>query len=448
MKTPREIGMTRTMNIPGIEKVYNTAMLGDTFVIRGLAGGKSLSGTIAVSGAKNAALPVMAASAMVSGETRLENVPDIRDIDSMARLLEKLGAFVTRKDHTLSVGAKNITGSVLDTELSKSMRASILLSGPLLARFGRVTFPHPGGCVLGSRPIDVFIDGFKKLDAEFSEDGETYTLSAPHGLSGGDIFFRTVSVTGTETLMMAATAARSPVTLRNAAMEPEVVATAEFLKACGAVISGAGTPTIVIFPSSLQPPASSFQIIPDRIEAASFLVLGALAGEGITVSGTRPEHLGAVIEALLSMGVPLSIEGDSITVSAPEKLSPIDLKTHEYPGFPTDVQAPLTVLLTQASGESTVLETIFDGRLNYVSELVRMGADIQLWNPHKASVRGTTSLKARDINGPDIRAGLAFILAAVAADDVSHIGNARLIDRGYENIENKLSAVGVSIKRE
>ena len=422
--------------------------MNDTFVIKGLNGRKELSGTIAVSGAKNGALPIMAASLMVPGESALQNIPAIRDVDSMARLLEKLGAFVTRKDNALSIRAEGATGSVLDSELSKSMRASILLAGPLLARFGRATFPHPGGCVLGSRPIDVFIDGFKKLGAEFSEDGETYTLSAPRGLSGGEIFFRTVSVTGTETMMMAATAASSPVTLHNAAMEPEVVATAEYLKACGASVEGAGTPTIRIRPSHLTPPDAPFAIIPDRIEAASFLILGALAGRRITVTGVNVEHILATIEALSGMGVSLEVHADSVVVSAPEKLLPIDIKTHEYPGLATDVQAPMTVLLTQAEGESTVLETIFDGRLNYIPELVRMGAEIQVWNPHKATVKGKTPLKARDIDGPDIRAGLAFILAAAVADGTSHVGNAHVIDRGYEKIEEKLSAVGLAIRRE
>jgi len=419
----------------------------DTFEIEGLNGESTLEGTIAVSGAKNAALPVMAASLMVPGETHLQNVPDIRDIDSMARLLEKLGAFVTRKDHTLSIGAKEVTGSVLDSELSKSMRASILLAGPILARFGQVTFPHPGGCVLGSRPIDVFLSAFRTLEAEYSENDETYSISAPNGLSGGEIFFRVVSVTATETLMMAATLAKAPVTLRNSAMEPEVVATAEFLKACGASIEGAGTPTIFIRPSHLTPQDQPFAIIPDRIEASSFLILGALAGKKITLTGVNVEHVFATIEALSEMGVGLEIHKDFIVVSAPKKLLPINVKTHEYPGLATDVQAPMTILLTQAEGESTVLETIFDGRLNYVSELVRMGAEIQLWNPHKATVRGRTPLKARDIDGPDIRAGLAFILAAVSAEGTSHIGNAHLIDRGYEKIEEKLSGVGLLIKR-
>jgi UDP-N-acetylglucosamine 1-carboxyvinyltransferase len=255
-------------------------------------------------------------------------------------------------------------------------------------------------------------------------------------------------VTATETVMMAATRANAPVTLKNAALEPEVVATAEYLKACGAVISGAGTPTITIRPSALIPPAKPFTVIPDRIEAASFLTLGALAGKEIIVSGLNLEHIDSVLETLRMMNVPLRIEKNEIMVSSPEKISPIDIRTHEYPGFPTDVQAPMTVLLTQAEGESTVLETIFDGRLNYVTDLVRMGADVRLWNPHKATVKGKTSLKARDIDGPDIRAGLAFVLASVIADGISKIGNTHLIDRGYESIEKKLSDVGVSITRE
>lgn len=421
--------------------------MADQFEVKGLHGEKSLTGAISVSGAKNAALPVMAACALISGEVLLSNVPEIRDIDSMGRLLERLGGFVRRNGSSLAITTKEMTGGILDAELSKSMRASILLTGPLLARFGSVSFPHPGGCVLGSRPIDVFLSAFTALGASVEENNETYTLTAPRGLSGGSVFFRVVSVTATETMMMAALSAHAPVTLQNCAMEPEVVATAEFLKSCGARIEGAGTPTIVVFPSVLSPNASAFEIIPDRIEAASFLILGALAGKEVTVEKVNPEHLASVIETLKALGVPLSIGGTSISVSAPDVLRPIAITTHEYPGFPTDVQAPLTVLLTQAEGESTVLETIFDGRLNYTTELVRMGADIQVWNPHKATIRGKTSFKSRNIDGPDIRAGLAFILAAISADDVSLIGNAHLIDRGYETIEKKLSGIGVSIRR-
>jgi len=389
----------------------------------------------------------MAAAALIEGESKFTNVPDIADVASLGRILEGLGAFVTHQGHELTVSAKGLSGSVLDFTLAKSMRASIVLIGPLLARLGTVTFPHPGGDVIGERPIDIFISGFQKLGAEYHEAGDSYTLSAPGGLSGGEIFFRIVSVTATETFMMAATLAKGPVTLKNCAMEPEIVALAEFLQSCGAKIEGAGTPTIIIHPSVLSAPASVFRIIPDRIEAATFLTLGALAGESLVVTDIDPSHLDAIFDAFRMMGVPFEVGKDSVTVRAPEELRPLKLRTHEYPGFPTDAQAPMMVLLTQANGESAIRESVFDGRLNYTAELVRMGADIKVWNPHRAEVKGPTPLKARDIDGPDIRAGLAFILAAAIADGTSHVGNAHLVDRGYEAVEKRLSAVGLSISR-
>ena len=419
----------------------------DSFVLRGLAGKAEIAGTIAVSGSKNAVLPIMAASSLVEGEVKLGNVPDIADVRSTVALIESLGGFVTFGSGMASLRTRDADQTIIDEEVGKRMRASILMVASVLARHGRVTFPHPGGCVLGSRPIDVFIGGFRKLGATFSEEGERYAFSAPQGLSGGEIFFRVISVTATEAFMIAATKASGPVTLKNCAMEPEVVATADFLKACGAKVEGAGTPTITVFPSSLQAPATSFQIIPDRIEAGSFLILGALAAKDLTVTGANPAHLSSVIETLSDIGVSVAVSEGSIRVSRPPSLKPAEVRTHEYPGFPTDLQAPMAILLTQAEGESSILETIFDGRLNYAAELVRMGADIEVVNPHKAIIKGPTPLKAREIMGPDIRAGLAFLLAAAIADGDSTIGNANFIDRGYEKIEEKLKAVGLSIRR-
>jgi UDP-N-acetylglucosamine 1-carboxyvinyltransferase len=280
-----------------------------------------------------------------------------------------------------------------------------------------------------------------------TEDTDTYTFEAPNGIAGGELFFRVVSVTATETFMIAAVKAQATVTLKNCAMEPEVIALAEFLKKAGARITGAGTPTITIQPSHVEPPAEPFRVISDRIEAGSFLILGALVGKKIEVQNCDPDHLEALTETLKDMGVHVFIAQNSITILPADKLKPIDIRTHEYPGFPTDLQAPFTVLLTQADGESSVLETIFDGRLNYASELVRMGANVNVVNPHKAIIKGATSLKARNIDGPDIRAGLAFLLAAAVADGESIIGNAHLIDRGYERIEEKLKSLGLSIER-
>lgn len=421
--------------------------MGDTFVVEGLGGKKRLKGSIPVFGAKNNVLKVMAAAALIEGESRFENVPAIADVASMGRILEGMGAFVSHTGSTLSVNARDLSGTVVNQAMGKAIRASVVLIGPVLARLGSVTFPHPGGDVIGERPIDLFISGFEALGATHQQNNDSHTLSAPQGLSGGSFFFKVVSVTATETMMMAATKAKGSVTLKNCAMEPEVVALADFLKLCGASIEGAGTPTIHIEPSVLSVPREVFRIIPDRIEAATFLTLGALAAEELTVTGVEPSHLDSVIDVLSRMGVSVSVDQHSITVRAPEALRSATLRTHEYPGFPTDAQAPFTILLTQAEGESAVLETIFDGRLNYTSELIGMGADIQLVNPHRATVKGKTPLKARNIASPDIRAGLAFVLAAAIADGTSIVGNAHFIDRGYERVEERLKKVGLAIER-
>lgn len=421
--------------------------MADSFVIEGFEGEKALSGAIPVYGAKNNVLKLMAASCLVPGVSTFTNVPGISDVDSLGRILEGLGAFVERKGRELSVNAENVAETVIDRELAKSMRASVVLIGPLLARLGSVTFPHPGGDVIGERPIDMFITAFQKLGARFSETADSYTLSAPEGLSGGEIFFRIVTVTGTETLMMAATLAKGPVTLKNCAMEPEVAALAEYLKSCGADISGAGTPTITIRPSALTAPKESFRVIPDRIEAASFLALGALAAKELTVTDCEPAHLDAVLGALSYMQVPYTVSEHSITVRAPEKITPTRLRTHEYPGFATDAHPPFLILLTQAAGESVMIESVFDGRLNYTNELVKMGANIRVVSPHRADISGPTALSGAEIQTPDIRAGLAFMLAGIIAKGKTVVGNAHLIDRGYESIEKRLQAVGVKIQR-
>lgn len=426
---------------------YNTLVSDNIFTIEGLNGRPSLEGQIEVYGAKNALLPAMAAACLVEGETHLENVPGIADVGQMTRILEGLGAYVTRGEKALTISAKEMGGTVLDSAAAKSLRASILLIGPVLARLGRVTFPHPGGDLIGERPIDLFVRAFESLGATFSSDGNSYVLEAPNGLNGGEIFFRGITVTGTETVMMAATLAKGPVTLKNCAMEPEVIATADLLRGMGARITGDGTPTITISPSALFAPSKPFRIIPDRIEAASFLALGALSAKHLDVTNVEPRHLDAVIDMLNEMGVETSISKDAIAVRAREILKPIRVRTHEYPGFATDAQPPFMVLLTQAEGESVLIESIFDGRLNYTSELVQMGANITLLSPHKAKVIGKTPLKAASINTPDIRAGLAFILAASIAEGTSTVMSANLIDRGYESIEKRLQAVGLSIIR-
>lgn len=289
--------------------------------------------------------------------------------------------------------------------------------------------------------------GFQHLGATVTETNDTYEFHAPNGLSGGDYFFSTVSVTATEALMMGAVLAKGTVTLRNAAMEPEVVALADFLSSCGAKIVGAGSPTMVITPVSLVEPAP-FRIIPDRIEAATFLALGALAADELVVTGLDASHLDAVIDVLERMGVGLTVTPNTITVRAPVVLRPVRVRTHEYPGFATDAHPPILVVLTQANGESVMIESIFDGRLQYTRELVSMGAQITQISPHRVQIIGSTPLRGATIDTPDIRAGLAFLIAGVVATGRTEIRRAELIDRGYAHIENRLREIGVPIHRE
>ncbi len=423
----------------------------ERFVVEGLGGQHLLKGSIAVGGAKNAILKSMPAALLFKDTVELTNVPDIEDVARVAELLKDLGAEVECRDHTASIRTGGVSKRDLNNDLARRLRASIVFAGPLLGRFGRASFPHPGGDIIGPRPIDLFLDGFVKMGCTVSLEGERYSITARDGkLQGAEIFFRFVSVTGTETLMMAATLAEGTTILRNAAMEPEIVALANFLNACGAHIEGVGTPTVTIVGGGmLQAKGKSFATVPDRIEAGSFVILGALAGEEVVVTNCDPSHIEMLIELLRESGVDIDINGASIVVhGARNALKALNVRTHEYPGFATDLQPPMVLFLTQATGESTLFETIYGGRLNYVEDLVRMGAKITLWNPQQVTITGPTPLRGRNLESPDIRAGLAFLLAAAIANGVSTIDNVYHIDRGYEHIEERLQKLGLDIKRE
>lgn len=423
--------------------------------VKGLAPRKPLEGTVRISGAKNSALKALAASALFRDTLRIENVPAIEDVTTMSAILGGVGVAVSSAGpHELEIDPGNVEAGGLNTELSERIRASIVLTGPLLARTGSVSFPHPGGDVIGARPIDLFLDGFRAMGAGVVSRGAIYEVNAPAGLVGADIFFRIVSVTATETLMMAAVLAKGTTILRNAAMEPEIPHLAGFLNASGADIKGAGTPTITIkggFP--LRSKGAPFTVLPDRIEAGSFAIIGALLADSLTIKNCVPEHLAILIEMLKASGVPITSAKDTISIMdngkrANRSSRSLDVRTHEYPGFATDLQAPMTVFLTQASGEATVFETIFEGRLNYTQDLVGMGADITMGNPHEVRVRGPRPLSGRELHGPDIRAGLAYVIAAMVAEGDSVINNVHYIDRGYERIEEKLAEIGAKVERQ
>jgi UDP-N-acetylglucosamine 1-carboxyvinyltransferase len=432
--------------------IYNVFMPENSYRITGLGGKKTLSGEIAVGGAKNAALKVMAAAALFSDRIELKNVPEIEDVNRMAELLEGVGMKIEKGKQ----GEKNARTIMVLEKLNpdlpygpaQAMRSSIVLTGPMLARMGRVSFPNPGGCSLGNRPIDLFLEGFRCFGATITTEGDNYVASAPHGLVGMEYFFKVQSHTGTETLMMAATLARGTTVLKNCALEPEVKSLADFLNACGADITGAGTSTIVIKGGKpLSGAQTPYITMPDRIETGSFMILGALCAKKLVITGCVPEHVEVTTEILRSAGVTIETAQNSITVFGAEKLSAVNVRTHEYPGLPTDLQAPMGVFLTQAEGESALFETIYEGRLGYAKDLAAMGADITLQDSHRAIIKGPRALKGSTVKAPDLRAGIAFVIAGLIASGETTILNAYVIDRGYERLAERLSAIGVDIKR-
>jgi UDP-N-acetylglucosamine 1-carboxyvinyltransferase len=423
----------------------------DKFVIEGLAGAKKLSGRVKVQGAKNAALKLFAASILFKDEINLSNVPDIEDIHRVSELLEDFGVKISNKKDIFNLNTKGVKSKPFNVETAKRMRSSIVLTGPMLSRFGQVVFPFPGGCVIGKRPIDLFIDGYKKMGASVKEENNIFTINVNNKkLRGAEIFFKIQSVTATETFMIAAVLAKGRTVLKNCALEPEIVDLGEFLIAGGAKISGLGTPTIIIEGGELLSGADfTHHIIPDRIDAGSFIILGALAAKELVVEDIRPDHLDAPLNILRAMGVKMEIGDNYVKVKGNEnvKYRAIDIKTHEYPGFITDLQAPMAVLLTQAYGQSFIFETIYENRLSYLEEINRMGAKTKLLDAHRAIIDGPTPLTGKNLESPDLRAGLAYVLAAIVAKGKSVIHNVYNIDRGYAEIDKRLRNLGVKITR-
>ena len=429
----------------GVESLYYERV--SRFLING---GKILKGEVEVSGAKNNALKAFGASFLFAGKIEVSNVPMIEDILRMKELVSYIGGRISNSGKkTFIIEAPETAKTDLDKDITQSLRASVVLLGPLLARYGKVSMPHPGGCVIGRRPINFFIDGLKKMGAEFSERNGRYFFKT-NGLKGADFTFRIPTVTGTETLTMAGVLAEGRTILRNCACEPEIISLAEFLNDSGAKITGAGTHTVTIDglgPKRLLSAQKPFRAIPDRIEAGSFLILGALLGRKLKIKNCEPLHLLSLIAHLEAAGVKVERGPDWLMVSRPKNLIAVDLKTSEYPGFATDLQAPFAVFLTQAQGKSQVFETIFDGRLEYMGELARMGANITPCDPHRAIVIGPTPLRGREVESPDLRAGLAFVIAGLIAKGQTVIHNTYNIDRGHERIEEKLVSIGADIKR-
>lgn len=423
-------------------------------------------GRLQVSGAKNAALKAMAATILFDGPVELHNVPHNADVDTMMQVLRKLGATVTvdtARPSQMIIDTTHIASTSIDASLATAMRSSVVLTGPLLARFGKVTFPAPGGCVIGARPIDLFIHGYEHMGATTTETNEAYDIATAAGkkLQGSRIRFAKISVGATETLMMAATLAHGTTILENCAIEPEIGNVAEWLCRAGARIDGIGTSTLTIIGragkllSSAKVATEPHVTIPDRIEAGSFIILGALCGDEVVVENCEPAHVASITSLLQTSGAIVKIGENSITVgrgSAP--LVPFDITTREYPGFPTDLQAPMVTYLTQALGTSQVTETIFEGRFKYVSELTKLGAQIKSISSQQIGVNGPTSLVGSTdpahptlLQAHDIRAGFAVVLAALIGKGHFRISGVNFIDRGYENLEAKLQGIGIKINR-
>jgi UDP-N-acetylglucosamine 1-carboxyvinyltransferase len=417
----------------------------DKLVIRG---GEPLLGTIRISGSKNAALPCMAAALLTDEPVILENIPQVRDIETTRKLLSAMGAEVElgfgRAQHRTTICAKNLTAPEASYELVKTMRASTLVLGPLVARCGRARVSLPGGCAIGARPIDLHIKGLESLGAKITQE-HGYVEAAADRLRGADIVFDKITVTGTEDLLMAATLADGETVMQNCAREPEVADLAALLNAMGAKIEGAGTSTIrVKGVSKLH--GARHRIIPDRIEAGTFIIAGALTGGDLNVTACEPKHLTAILQKLKETGVKTAVKTDSVRVMGDQPLIGADLNTEEYPGFPTDMQAQYMALATQAEGSSIVTENIFENRFMHAQELVRMGANIKI-EGRRAVVRGKTPLSGAAVLASDLRASASLVLAALVADGETIIDRVYHLDRGYENIEEKLKSVGAPIRR-
>jgi UDP-N-acetylglucosamine 1-carboxyvinyltransferase len=418
----------------------------DKFVIRG---GNPLVGTVRISGAKNSALPCMAAAILTEDEVTLENIPQVRDIETERKLLVAMGAEVElgtgTADHRTRINFRTLSSPEAKYEIVKTMRASSLVLGPLVARAGMARVAMPGGCAIGGRPIDLHIKGLEKMGATIAQE-HGYLEARADKLKGAHIVFDKITVTGTEDLLMAAVLAEGETLMENCAREPEVADLAALLSAMGAKIEGACTSTIrVQGVTSLH--GAQYRINPDRIEAGTFLVAGALTAGDLTVADCNPDHLGAVIAKLTEAGARVDVlSPDSVRVRSDGKLKAADISTEEYPGFPTDMQAQYMALAIQAEGVSQVTENIFENRFMHVQELVRMGANIKV-DGRTATVRGPSPLSAAAVMCSDLRASASLVLAALVADGESILDRVYHMDRGYERIEQKLESVGAQIRR-
>ena len=412
-----------------------------------IKGVKSLNGIIKISGAKNASLPLIAMTILAKNSVDIKNLPDVADIKTLLKLLSNLGAKCDFFDDKVAVDTSSLNQTKATYDIVKTMRASILVLGPILARFGHCEVSLPGGCAIGQRPIDLHLKALEQMGAQITIQGGYVEAKAPNGLKSCEIIFDKITVTGTANIVMAAALAHGVTTITNAAREPEVVQLCEVLNKSGVKIDGIGTAILSIHGTAGKLiDIDQFSIIPDRIEAGTYLCAGAITKSELTLTHVDAHHLGAVISKLEEMGSKFTITDESITIHPSKKIKPVKIITQEYPAFPTDMQAQFLALATQADGTSIIEERLFENRFMHVSELQRMGADISL-NGNVATVNGKTKLSGTDVMATDLRASSALVLAALVADGITNIHRIYHLDRGYDSLEKKLQNVGAKIKR-
>lgn len=431
------------------EFYYNCAILlrGRGMDFLAIEGGRRLGGSVKISGAKNAALPLIAATTLAKNETVIDNVPNVVDIKTLLKLLGILGGSFTLENNRLVIDSSTLSSTTANYDIVRTMRASILVLGPLLARFGHCEVSLPGGCAIGQRPIDLHLKALEQMGTEISIQNGYVVAKADRGLKGATIVFDKITVTGTENIVMAAALAKGKSTIVNAAKEPEVVQLCEVLKDAGVEIGGIGTNEITVIGTDREPlQMKPFRVIPDRIEAGTYLCAGAITNSPVTLTNLIPSHLGAVTAKLGEMGFDIQMGENSLTILPAQKIKAIEIVTSEYPGFPTDMQAQFMALATQAEGVSLIEERLFENRFMHVSELMRLGADINL-RGNVATIQGPAALLGADVMATDLRASSALVLAALVAKGTTKIHRIYHLDRGYEKLEEKLKALGASVSR-
>ncbi len=415
------------------------------YIIRG---GKSLSGAVNISGAKNSALKILAASIMAEGESTIYNVPDIIDINKMENILRQIGASVNKKGNTVTINPKGVNTTILDPAYTKKIRASIVLVGPMLSKYGEVTITEPGGCLIGVRSINDHIDLFKQFDVEVIQEGNNFIFKGKP--KAGEIILCKMSVTATENAIMAAVLSEGKTFIRVAAAEPEIKDLANYLNSMGADIKGAGTHDIEIN-GVKELKAVEHHVISDRIEAATYIMAAIITNSEITVGPLIPNNLNIVLTKLSKIGANFELinKDNEIFIKTlhHDQLKAIDIDTRTYPGFPTDLQSVYAVLMTQAYGKTRIFETLFESRFGYIEELKRMNAKIEIISPHIIEIYGYNQLKAQEIDAFDIRGGSALVLAALVANGETVINHVDMIERGYENMDKKLAMISADIQR-